>query len=241
MIHKLKAIVLHSIKYKENSSIVYLYTNGFGRQTYLVNALRSGKSKAKTSFFHPLFLIDIEAYHNPKSDMQRLKELQLSVPLQSIPFDIAKSSLALFISELLYKLVREEEPNTELFGFLYHSILLLDELREGVPNFHLHFLAQLSKYLGFYPNSAKQENAAYFDIKTGEFCILRPQHPLFFSAENTALLGKLLSLPASELAQLQLNRHRRRSFLSSMMDFYGFHFENLSPLRSLQVLKEVFE
>lgn len=241
MIHKLKAIVLHSIKYKENSSIVYLYTDGFGRQTYLINGLRSGKSKAKASFFHPLFLLDIEAYHNPKSDIQRLKEFQLSVPLQNMPFTLTKSSLALFISELLYKVVREEDSNTELFDFLYHSILMLDELDEGIANFHLHFLAQLSKYLGFYPNITKQEDAAYFDIKTGEFCILRPRHPLFFSTENTQLLSKLMNLPVSQLSQLEMNRYQRFSFLNSMMEFYGFHFENLSQLRSLQVLNEVFE
>lgn len=241
MLHKLKAIVLHSIKYKENSSIVYLYTNGFGRQTYLVNGLRSSKNKAKTSLFHPLFLLDIEAYHNPKSDIQRLKECQLTTPLQSTPFTLTKSSLALFISELLYKVVREEEPNMELFDFLYHSILMLDELEDGVANFHLHFLAQLSKYLGFYPNVSKQEDASYFDIKTGEFCILRPRHPLFFSTENTSLLRRLMSLPVSRLSELELNRHQRSSFLSSMMEFYGFHFENLSQLRSLQVLNEVFD
>ena len=241
MIHKLKAIVFHSIKYKENSSIVYLYTNKFGRQTYLINGLKSGKSKSKANFFHPLFLLDIEAYHSPKSDIQRLKEFQLTVPLQSIPFTLTKSSVALFISELLYKVVREEEPNTELFSFLYHSILLLDELEEGVANFHLHFLAQLSKYLGFYPNIAKQEDAAYFDIKTGEFCIFRPRHPLFFSTENTFLLSKLMSIPASGLSLLELNRHQRYSFLNSMMEFYSFHFENLSQLKSLQVLNEVFE
>ena len=141
MIYKLKAIVLHSIKYKENSSIVYLYTNGFGRQTYLINGLRSSKGKTKVNLFHSLFLLDIEAYHNPKSDIQRLKECQLTVPLQSIPFTLTKSSLALFISELLYKVIREEEPNTDLFDFLYHSIMMLDQLEDGVANFHLHFLA----------------------------------------------------------------------------------------------------
>ena len=241
MIHKLKAIVLHSIKYKDNSSIVYLYTNGFGRQTYLVNGLRSSKSKAKANLFHPLFLLDIEAYHNPKSDIQRLKECQLTIPLQSTPFSLAKSSVALFISELLYKVIREEEPNAELFDFLYHSILMLDELEDGVANFHLHFLAQLSKYLGFYPNVSKQGDATYFDIKTGEFCILRPRHPLFFSTENTTLLSQLMNLSASQLSLLELNRYQRSAFLSSMIDFYSFHFEKLSQLRSLHVLNEVFE
>lgn len=240
MIHKLKAIVLHSIKYKENSTIVYLYTNGFGRQTYLVNGIKSGKSKSKSSFFHPLFLLDVEAYHKPKTEIQRLKEFQLSDPLHSIPFSLTKSSMAIFISEVLYKVIREEEPNTELFDFLYHSILMLDELEDGFANFHLHFLAQLSKYLGFYPNAASTEDATYFDIKTGEFCVIRPRHPLFFSTENASLLSCLMSLPATKLFELELNRHQRQSFLNSMMDFYSFHFEKLSQLRSLQVLNEVF-
>ena len=185
-------------------------------------------------------MLDVEAYYNPKSDIQRLKEYQLATPLQSIPFALSKSSLALFISELLYKVVKEEEANKELFNFLYHSILMLDELEEGVANFHLHFLAQLSKYLGFYPQP-KQEDCSYFDVKTGEFCVLRPRHPLFFSAENTLLLSQLMGLSASQLSQLELNRHQRYSFLSSMMEFYCFHFESLAQLKSLQVLNEVFD
>ncbi len=239
--HKLKAIALYSMKYKENSAIVHLYTNAFGRQSYLVNGIRGAKSKGSAALFHPLFLLDIEAYKRPKVELQRLKEFQLAVPLQNIPFSITKSTLALFISELLNKLIREEEPNSELFEFLYHSVLMLDELNEGVANFHLHFLTQLSKYVGFYPHSDGYMEGSYFDMKTGEFSVIRPKHPQFFSAENSSLLNRLISLPVSELGQVELNRHQRRSFLNSMLDFYGYHFENLSPIRSLQVMNEVFD
>lgn len=242
MLHKLKAIVLHSIKYKENGAIVYLYSDGFGRQTYIVNGLRNGKNKSRAALLHPLSLLAIEADMRPKATMQQLKEFHLDIPLQNIPFDIAKSAVAMFISELLHRVIREEESNAELFSFLYHSILMLDQLEDGVANFHLHFLVQLSKYLGFYPSHGDNlPQNAYFDIKIGEFSPIRPRHPQFFSVENTQLLSILMKLPAYELGQLKLNRQQRQLFLLAMMDFYLYHFDALQPLRSLQVMNELFE
>jgi len=239
MIHKIKAIILHTIKYTDNSLIVYAYTNKFGRQTYIVNYSHSAKSKNRATLFQPLFLLDIEASNKQKSNMQRIKEHKLSEPL-TFAFDIKKASIAMFIAEVLYKIIREEEPNEKMFDFIFNSILIFDKIEKGAENFHLHFLANLSKHIGFHPDAKTFDINGFFDIKSGQITSLRPQHPLHFDSKNTQILQQLLQIQVSNIDQIELNHTQRENFLTAILDFYNYHFDKLSPINSLKVFTELF-
>ena len=240
MLQKLTAIVLHTKKYKESSLLVYAYTNTFGRQTYVVNGVRTEKNKTGVALFQPLTLLDAVAYHNPKSELQRMSEYRLLQPFQSIPFDITKNALALFMGEILYKTIREQEPNAELFDFLYRAILDLDKIQEGVANFHLYFLVHLSHYLGYAPGNNHHDELSFFDAQAGEFTIIRPSHDLFFDAQQTQLFAKLLNTNPESLYQLSLNREQRNLFIANMLSFLNHHFDTLVTIRSAAILQEIF-
>jgi DNA repair protein RecO (recombination protein O) len=240
-INKLAAVVLHTLKYKDSSLLVHAYTDLLGRQTYVVNNVRSVKNKAGMACFQPLTLLDVVAYHNPKTDLQRLKEYHLSVPLQSLSFDIHKNAMALFMGEVVYKTVREQEPNAGLFYFLQQAVLDLEHIREGMANFHLYFLAQLSSYLGYAPGNDYAPERQFFDIPSGEFTPIRPKHALFFDAGQTHLFGRLLAASPVDLRHIALNREQRRLFVNNMLNFYSHHFDALSPVRSWSVLSEVYD
>ena len=239
MIHKLKAIILHTIKHTDNSLIVYTYTDKFGRQTYIVNYSHSHKSKNRINLFQSLFLLDIEAYSKQSANIQRIKEYKLAEPLHTIAFDIKKATIAMFLAEVLYKIIREEEPNEKLFDFIFNSILIFDKINRGAENFHLHFLANLSKYIGFYPQDINTENG-FFDIKNGQILPAIPQHELYFDTKNTQILQQLLQIKVSDVHQLELNRSQRENFLNSILMFYNYHFDKLSPINSLKVFTELF-
>ncbi len=238
--NKLSLIVLHTLKYRDSSLLVYAYTDLYGRQTYVVNGVRSTKNKVGMACFQPLTLLDTVAYHNPKSDLQRLKEYHLAVPLQSLSFDVYKNAMALFMGEVVYKTVREHEPSDSLFEFLQRSVLELEAIGQGAANYHLYFLAQLAGYLGYAPGNEYRPEYTYFDIPSGEFTPIRPKHELFFDAQQSALLGRLLNLNFSELSSLELNREQRSAFVNNMLKFYAHHFDTLSPIRSWTVLGEVY-
>jgi len=240
MQQKLIAIVLHTIKYKDSSLLVHTYTDVFGRQTYVVNGVRCEKNKTGMACFQPLTLLEAVAYHNPKNELQRLKEYHLHMPLQNIAFDVYKNAIALFVGEVLYKIVREHEPNKALFDFLYTSVISLEKLKEGIANFHLHFLTRLSAYLGYAPANDYDRSGSFFDMQEGTFTTIRPKHTLFFNAEQTSLLGKLLQVSTEELHTLPLNREQRSTFINNMLQFYNHHFDTLSPIKSWAVLQEVF-
>jgi DNA repair protein RecO (recombination protein O) len=240
MLEKLTAIVLHTKKYRESSLLVYAYTNVFGRQTYVVNGVRSERSKASMALFQPLTLLDVVVYHNPKSDLQRLHEYRLWRPLHSIPFDITKNALALFIGEVLYKTIREHEPNAELFNFLFGAITDLDELEQGAANFHLYFLVHLLRYLGYAPGNKYFFETPYFDVPSGEFTSFRPAHDLFFDTQQTSLFAMLLEASPGQLAHIALRRDQRNRFIANMLTFLNHHFDTQVPIRSAAILQDVF-
>jgi len=235
-----EGIVLHFIKYGESSVIATIFTRKFGRQSYIVNASRSRKSKNKAAILQPLFLIDIEAYQKKSRDIQRIKELKINQTYQNIPFDITKSTQAIFLAEVLYKTIREQESSPELFDFIKNTLLYFDLMEDGWSNFHLYFLFRLTEYMGFMPDTTKVGFEGWFDLRKGAIVPFEPPHPMFAHKEATEHLIKLSKLKMDELNQLKISRSMREYLLSVLLDYYQLHFENLGEMKSLKVLKEVF-
>ncbi|MDY3979407.1 MAG: DNA repair protein RecO [Tidjanibacter sp.] len=239
--YKAKGIVLGTIKYGESSLIAHVLTDTGGRRSYLIQ----GVGKTRTShggrgaLFQPMFIIEFEGLESSRTEMHRMKEVRLAVPLQSLPFDIRKSTVALFMAELLSRMVKEVQPDTPLFDFIYDSVVALDGMQEGVANFHLWFLVSLSRYLGFYPQNDYREGD-FFDIEEGSFVGVAPRHPNYMSRENSQLLHVLMNCSADFLTSLTLSRHRRNDFLTSLLNYFGYHLDTLNRVQSLRILSEVF-
>ncbi|MDR1226652.1 MAG: DNA repair protein RecO [Prevotellaceae bacterium] len=239
--NKLSGIVLHSIKYGESSLIAYVYTNQLGRQTYMLRGVRTPSARHKAALVQPLFLLDIEAYPTRKmGSMAKAKELKIAYPLQSLSFDIRKNAMALFIGEVLYKLVREEEQNENLYKFLHTHVLLLERLEEGVSNFHLYFLAHLAQHLGFFPGNEHDTFLPYFDMHQGMFVPFKPAHAMYMDKPTSTLLSELLCCLAIDLHGIKINRGQRDVLLHQLLEYYSLHLGMKNPIRSLSVLQEIF-
>lgn len=231
---------MHSIKYGESSVIATIFTREFGRQSYMINAARSKKSKNKAGLLQPLFLVELEAYQKQSRDLQRIKSLKSRATYQDIPFDIVKSTQAIFLAEVLYKTIHEQESYPELYDFIKHALLYFDLMDEGKTNFHLFFLFHLSEYLGFMPDTKSASFEGWLDLQKGAVVPFEPSHPMFASKEATAQLLKLAVLKINELEALKISRKMRDSLLGILVDYYRLHFDTFGEIRSLKVLQEVF-
>ncbi len=240
MIHKVKGVVLHHIKYKESSAIIYVYTDLYGRQAYLVNNIRGRRSRFSGNLLQSLTLLEIEAYHKEGKDLQRVKEISNYIPYRTIPFDMHKNSQTLFLAEILYKVLREEDPNTELFGFLENSLQLLDVSQENMTNFHLLFLVQLTKYLGFYPENNFGEDRRGFDMRNGEFSNGSGIHPDYFDKKSAVLMNKLLKCSFAGLSEMTVLQEDRQKFLENILDYFRLHMYGFGTVKSLAVLQEIY-
>lgn len=220
MLHKTHGIVFRFIKYGETSIIVTLFTELFGLQSYIVNGVRSKTGKNKIALFQPLTLLDLVVYHREHANINRIKEVKCLYPYQSIPTDIKKSALAMFINEVINKVVKEESHAQQLCDFLIHSFIKLDQMPEKTENFHLVFLFKLSRYLGF-----------------GVYQVNEVIGPRATSTENEQIIIKLLKTDYDDFIEIQ--NHQRREILELILKFYGDHIENLGEMKSINILREI--
>jgi DNA repair protein RecO (recombination protein O) len=241
MLYKTKALVLNHLKYGDASLVSTIYTEQLGRKTFLVQGVYGRKSKFHPTFFQPFTLLDLEMYMNPKRELQRIKEVNLDIPFHTIPFDPVKSTIALFLSEILYKVLKEEEANHSLFHYLYHAIQILDTKETGIANFHLVFMLNLTKYLGFYPVDNYSETEIMFDPFNGKFFSYLESQKSDSDKVLSEWMHKLLNASFDELEKLTMNHQIRYSLLRMLIDFYNLHLGGLGNIKSLSVLKNVFE
>lgn len=239
--YKGRGIVLHTLKYGDSSMIVYLLTDVGGRRSYMVQGVRSRTGRgSKQALFQPVFPVEFEGLEPAQSQqMHRFKEVRAGFLLQGIPFDVRKSTMALFMAEVIYRLIRESERNEALFEFVWNSVAALDQMQEGVANFHLWFLAQLSRLVGFFPGNDHTQGA-WFDIKEGLYTPFRPLHTLVLEPEAAALLNRMMLTPVTELQTIALNRQQRVDFLNAMLTYFGYHLDGINSVQSVRILREVF-
>lgn len=239
MLHKTRGIVLKTFNYSESSLIVHVLTEKFGTQSYLLKGVRKNKSKIKMSMLQPLHLLDMVVYHKPNGGLQSISEIKNDPILSEIPYDIVKTSLAIFICELIYVTLKESNTDEELFEFVFQSIQLLDLTQAPLANFHLFFMIRFAKFLGIYPAYSAKESDLYFDVQNGIFISHIPSHPVYMEKENTAFLKKMMQSTFDQAANLQLNSEERKKFLVALIAYYQYHLEGFKGLQSHVVLEEV--
>jgi len=233
---KTKAIVISSIKYQEKSLIVKCFTQSDGLKSYFVrDAFSSRKSNQKIAYFQPLSILEIEAVHKNKGTLEQLKEIKIATHFHSIHADVVKSTIAIFISEMLHHSIREEEKNTALFTFLETALHWLDNHNENA-NFHIILLLEMTKFLGFYPDISEID-FPFFEMTEGHFS---PLHAISSLSEHeTQLFKKLIALKLDN-DQKTFHVIERQLLLKILIDYYSLHLDGFKKPKSLEVLKEVF-
>lgn len=242
MFQKVTGIVLHVLKYTDTSNVVDVYTKEGGRISFLVNVSRSRKSGMRSALFQPLALVELEADFRPNVSLHRVKEVKLAYPFRSLPFHPYKSSIALFLAEFLYRALKEEAPNEPLFEYLYHSILWLDACENrSFANFHLVFLMRLSRFLGLYPNVEDYTEGCYFDMLNACFTSLLPKGGVFLKPDEAGRIRLLLRMNYDTMHLFTMNRVERNRCLTVINDYYRLHLPDFPTLKSLDVLRELFD
>ena len=236
MLVKTKAIVISTLKFQEKSLIVKCFTQSDGLKSYFVrNVFSSQKNNQKIAYFQPLNILEIEANHKNKGTLEHFKEIKLAFPYQTINTNIFKSTIVIFLSEVLHHSIKEEEKNENLFSFLETAFQWLDT-HDEVSNFHLILLLEMTKYLGFYPDISERE-LPYFETIDGVFSLFQGTSCL--SKHETSLLNRLIELKFDDI-HLNFASIERQLILKILNDYYTIHLDGFKKPKSLDVLKEVF-
>lgn len=240
MLVKTLGIVLKSIKYSETSLIVDIYTQGLGVKTYMFNSVRTPKPKVSPSLLQPLSIVDIIVYDRLDKGINRVKEIKSHIQFKTLPYNIVKSSIGVFILELFSKTIKENEHNDALFHFLYKAVVYIDHTEHNLSFYPLFFMVKLSKYIGFHSSSNRNEENLYFDLKEGHFLKEPPMHIFYLDEKMSSFYNQIVMNEDYDTLYCSANHTERSMLLDEIIKYYEYHTEKELSLKSLAVLKQIF-
>ncbi len=228
MIEKTRGIVIKYMKYQETSIIAQIFTEDFGLTSFLINGIRSAKSKRSIGYFQPFSLLEMVAYFKSDREIQRLSEYKYLIPTHGIQLDIRKGTIVLFLSEVLAKLLQHEKGSQEhLFQFLLNATIQFDQLTTGIENFHLHFLLKILPFLGL-----GVDNAGTL-IRSMELEMIHEDPQLL------AFVSRIIN--HDYVDDIGGNGQLRFHALELILNYYHHHTASIGEIKSLKVLHQVFQ
>ena len=209
-------IVLHTTKFGENSLVVHTLSREYGRRSFLVKG--AGK-KSMMSLFLPLSMLEADVIETNKSTLFTARNLISRHSLLGIRSNMFKNSMTMFMSEVLYRVVKDGASEQGLFEWCEKNILMLDAIQTDFSNFHIRFLLELAVALGFSPES---------------------QDLMPFVGDHYPVVEKFMSLPFAESMLIPLNGPVRNEIAEEILRYIEFHTESAVNVNSLKVLRELF-
>ena len=241
MLIKTDAVVISTLKYADSSLIARCYCKELGLKSFLLKGILSSKrSNLKKSLFQPLSIINLitQIKNQSREGLHFIKEARVGFPLIEIPSDIKKNAVAMFMSEIITRVISEEgAPNLLLYQFIEKKVIQLEEKRFS-PHFHLKFMIDLSKYLGFYPNQSQiKEN--FFNLRSGCFCKSSSSKHII-GGDLVVTFKQLLGTNCEKLNKLTIHNSLRTKVLTLLIDYFNIHLQGFGKIKSVDILHEVF-
>ncbi|MDX9748564.1 MAG: DNA repair protein RecO [Paludibacter sp.] len=235
-----RAIILRTVRYSDKASAVTVFTRDFGRVSVVAYGVSGKKSGGKAALLQPLSLVEITMTNHPGKDLQQLRDIRSDENLPGISAHPVKNAIALFVAELLYKSLRQQQDEPSLFDFLHHALEWLNESEGHVADFHLVLMCKLTRYLGFEPNT-EAAGTEWFDLLNGCFVAHQPLHAHSLKPGLIPGFLNLLKCNFSEMHLLHFSREQRNELLATLLEYYKLHLPEFHTLQSTAVLHELFD
>lgn len=233
MLQTTRAIVLKTIRHGDHTVVLKAWTGRFGKRSYLV---RTGKRGAAISALQPLSRIELVVDEHAERDLHAVREVRVERPYIRLPFDPVRGALALFVQEVLYKVLKEESPDPGLNTFIDRALEAIDTV-EDLAHFPLVFLLQLSGHLGFFPEPP-QGGEEYFDLQEGHFIPHAHPHGHTLGPPLSQAFIRLLDTDLDHMPQFGIPGPQRRDLLDHLLLYFRLHLEGIGEMRSPVVLHE---
>ena len=208
-------IILHTTRFGENSIVIHTLSRDYGRRSFLVRS--AGRNVM--SLLLPLNILEADVTESTKSTLFTARNLTSRHPLLGIRNNIYKNTMTMFLSEVVYRTVKEGASEEGLFEWCRKQILLLSALDSEFSNFHIRFLLELTVALGFSPEASD----------------LMP-----FVGENYGAVSRLMAGTFAESMLIPLSGSVRNKICEDVLRYIEYHTESTLTINSLKVLRELF-
>lgn len=208
-------IVLHTTKFGENSIVVHTLSRDYGRRSFLVR----GAGKKAMSLFLPMNILEADITESSKSTLYTARNLSAKHHLLGIRNSVFKNSMTMFLSEVLYRALKDGTAEQGLYEWCEKNIILLDAIESEFSNFHIYFLLELAVVLGFSP-------------------VTRDLTP--FVGAHTDVVRQFMSEQFAQAMLIPLSGAVRNEIAEGILRYLEFHTESSLNVNSLKVLRELF-
>ena len=208
-------IVLNLTKLGESSVVLHALSREYGRRSFVVKVSR----KTSMSLFLPLNILEADVTESQKSTLWRAGSVTARYPLNGIRSNIHKNTMTLFMSEVLYRAVKDGSREEGLYEWCERSILTLDAMERDFSNYHLRFLMELSVAMGFSPSAES----------------LAP-----FAGKYYPMLSEFVQASFAEAMLMPMNGEVRNALSEILLKYLAHHSESSLNVQSLKVLRELY-
>ena len=239
-----QALILHTTEYSESSVIAKIFTRQLGVRSYILKGVRKGGSKTKQNLLQPLSHLDLVVYNNPKTQINYIKEIGAHAPSlrarewTADPAEAAvHNALRFFMTEVLYKTLREEEPMPELFDYVAESCQF-DTTRARLAQHPIRFLLKVSRHLGIEPLDNYSSREPLFDMYAGRFCYAGEQT---LDLASSKLLHYYLSAIHADTPCPMTTLEQRTSLINHLLEYYQLHLSEFRNFKSHEILHTILQ
>lgn len=209
-------IVLNTTKFGENSIILHALSKDWGRRGFMI---RLGRKTGAMALLQPMNILEATVTENPKTSIWNARNLSAKYPLAGIRGNIYKNTMTMFMSEVLYRTVKDQVFEDGLFEWCVRSVMLLESMESDFSNFHIRFLLEFAAALGFSPEAG--------DIAP-------------FSGAHKGKIAEFMTRSFGESMLISLTGEERAEICGAIIKYLERHTENAINIRSLPVLHELF-
>ena len=238
MVTSTSAIVLSKIRYKDNDIIVKLFTKEYGAISFIVKGgQNSKKNKIKYVYFQELTILEIQFNYNLKRDLQYIKDIEIKHNYTSSHTDLVKVSVIMFLSEVLSNVITHQKRDIQLYNYIEESLIWYD-INKSNTYFHMIFLIELTRYLGFYPDMLSN-NFKYFNLEGGSYEKSKTSE-YSITGDSLNLFNQILGIKFDSNPLPTLNSKDKMEIINIILTYYKLHINNFKPIKSLEIVKNIF-
>lgn len=246
----LEFIIIGTTKVGEKSLVLHTLSAEYGRRSFIVSVSKS----SSMALYLPLNILSGEVSDNHLSDLWRVSGLRAEYPLSGIRGDVRKNTMTMFLSEVLFRCLRDGEYSLDLYDWCRQSILTLDALGDndkpspesnspasgfgdGVPS---------GVEVLFGDGVPSGDGVANFHLLwLLDLCAVlgftpRTEDLMPFAGERLEDIRQLLTLERPQALLFPLSGARRSDIAAILLEYLSFHLDTRLNIRSLSVLRELY-
>ncbi len=237
----LHIIALRAVKHNEKTSILSALSLELGPVSLIQPAGNGREATRRRALLMPLGLAECVADIRPNRDIHPIGQVRPLAPLANMRLDPVKSTIALFLADVLSMILRDNQPDPKIWKFIHSAILTLDTIPgSATANFHIAFLVQIAALIGIYPDISSYSSGHLFDMLNGIFRSSAPNHRNFLDSDTSRNLHTILRMNFSNMHRFRFDRKNRAQTLELILQYYTLHHAPLTRLHSLPVLQALF-